>query len=66
MKHLTFSALALVILAGCSDKPPPPPPPPPPNPGAQFKEAMDKAKAVEGVVMDKAAADRERIDHVDR
>ena len=63
MKPLILSALGLLILVGCSNKPAPTPPP---NPAAELKQAMDKAKAVEGVILDKAEADRARIDGVDR
>jgi len=70
MKHAVPMLLAL-MLGACGAAPPPPPappaPPPPPRPESirqpgQAVDPLERAKGVEGQVLDDAAKQREKID----
>ena len=62
----TLVPALLLILAGCDGSVPPPEPevdPGPPNPAFETQiQAVDKARAVEGQLLDAAEAERQQID----
>jgi hypothetical protein len=66
MRRRLVALLPLTLLYACEKAPSPPNPPPVPKVFATQRDALDKAKAVEGQVLNAADAEKKQIDEETR
>lgn len=62
MRILRFTLLPLALLAGCDQSPPPPKPEPVPKLFETQRNALDKAKALEGQMQQAADAEKKKLE----